>query len=39
MMTTDFFDEPEVPELVLQRPVCPAHFVELPVTGICDGCL
>lgn len=34
----DFFDEP-AEELELQRPVCPRHFIELPVSGECEACL
>jgi hypothetical protein len=35
---TDFFDGPEDSSLVLQRPTCPIHFIELPVTRICEEC-
>lgn len=38
MQSTDFFDEPEVPAFQLQRPTCPVHFIELPVTGVCGEC-
>lgn len=33
---SDFFDGPEDPALVLQRPVCPECFLELPVVGECE---
>lgn len=39
MIETDFFDEPDDPSITLQRPVCPVHFVELPVSGECEACL
>lgn len=35
---TDFFDEPDAPEITLQRPVCPSCHLELPVSGVCEEC-
>lgn len=34
----DLFDWLDDSSLELQRPVCPVHFIELPVSGTCGEC-